>query len=273
MPRFRKRLKKRVMALNILMTNDDGIQCDWFARFVRAMREKSGHKVYVIAPDGDRSGFSHYITFISGPIRLKAYEEDEWACSGSPADCVMMGLMDALPFSVDLVVSGINRGANLGTDLVYSGTASAARQAALHGVPAVAFSLAGERKPFYWDQAIAYAVERFEEFAGLWRDDIFINVNLPNTDSGYRDFEITFPSRRLYLGDRLHVFDAPDRKRYCFMDAGSIQTESEAGSDYDAISRNAVSVSPVFIHPVARNDICVSAPKHAGVNARPKIEQ
>ena len=64
------------------------------------------------------------------------------------------------------------------------------------------------------------------------------------------------------------MFDAPDRKRYCFLDGGPIETEAEAGSDNDAVLRNKASVSPVFIHPVVRNDICVSAPKHAGVGAR-----
>ncbi|MDR2793615.1 MAG: 5'/3'-nucleotidase SurE [Treponema sp.] len=256
--------------MNILMTNDDGIDFEWFIRFVREMEKTKKHTIYVIAPEGERSGFSHCVTFIAGPVRLKKREENMWACSGTPADCVMMAAMGALPFTVDLVVSGINRGANLGTDLVYSGTAAAARQASLHHIPAVAYSLAGETKPLYWENAIAYAVAHIEEFAALWQEDIFINVNLPNTPSGAVSSEITFPARRMYETDGIEVFDAPDRKRYCFVNAGAAETVVEAGSDYDAVSRNVASVSPVFIHPVAVNDICTGAPKHAGVTFRPR---
>ncbi|MDR0374709.1 MAG: 5'/3'-nucleotidase SurE [Treponema sp.] len=259
--------------MNILMTNDDGIDFEWFMRFVRIMQEMGktrGHAIYVVAPEGERSGFSHYITFIAGPIRLKKREENMWACSGTPADCVMMACMGALPFTVDLVVSGINRGANLGTDLVYSGTAAAARQASLHHIPAVAYSLACESKPLYWEKAVAYAAEHVEEFAALWREDIFINVNLPNSSSGAAGSKITFPSRRVYESDKIAVFDAPDRKRYCFMNAGAAKTIPEAGSDYDAVSLNLASVTPVFIHPVAASDMCAEAPRHAGVGFRPE---
>ncbi|MDR0557944.1 MAG: 5'/3'-nucleotidase SurE [Treponema sp.] len=259
--------------MNILMTNDDGIDFEWFIWFVKAMREMGktrGHTIYVVAPEGERSGFSHYITFIAGPIRLKKREENMWACSGTPADCVMMASMGALPFTVDLVVSGINRGANLGTDLVYSGTAAAARQASLHHIPAVAYSLAGETRPLYWEKAVAYAVEHVEEFAALWREDIFINVNLPNSPFGAAGSKITFPSRRMYKSDKIEVFDAPDHKRYCFMKSGAVETICEAGSDYDAVSLNLASITPVFIHPVAVADMCTGAPKHAGVGFRPR---
>ncbi|MDR2782365.1 MAG: 5'/3'-nucleotidase SurE [Treponema sp.] len=259
--------------MNILMTNDDGIDVEWFVLFVKAMRDMGkarGHAVYVVAPEGERSGFSHYITFIAGPVHLKEREENMWACSGTPADCVMMATLGALPFTVDLVVSGINRGANLGTDLVYSGTAAAARQASLHHIPAVAYSLACVSKPLYWEKAVSYAVGHVEEFTALWRDDIFINVNLPNSPSGATGSKITFPSRRMYEADKIEVFDAPDHKRYCFMNGGAVETVPEAGSDYDAVSLNLASVTPVFIHPVAAWDMCAGAPGHAGVGFRPK---
>ncbi|MDR1126811.1 MAG: 5'/3'-nucleotidase SurE [Treponema sp.] len=255
--------------MNILLTNDDGIDFMPFIRFAEALRRLSEHTLFVIAPDGERSGFSHHITFLSGPVRLKKQAENVWACSGTPADCVMMGAMDALGFPIDLVVSGINKGANLGTDLIYSGTAAAARQAALHNIPAVAFSLARDwEKTTYWDAAIAYSVRRLEEFVGLWKPDVFINVNLPNTPQGPdEDYELTFPARRLYT-DKIKLFDAPDRKRYCFMDVGDSSAEFEPGSDCDAVSRNKASVSAVFIHPVVQRDLCLNAPGYAAVEAR-----
>jgi broad specificity polyphosphatase/5'/3'-nucleotidase SurE len=110
-------------------------------------------------------------------------------------------------------------------------------------------------------------VSHLEEFAALWRPDVFINVNVPNTESGPDGWEMTFPSRRRYA-DTVEVFDAKDGKKYCFIDGGPIETEYEAASDDDAVSRNKASVSAVVIHPVVLNDMCVSAPKHAGVGAR-----
>ncbi len=257
--------------MNILMTNDDGLDFQWFMPFVEAVRETELGNVYVVAPDGERSGFSHYLTFLSGPVRMKKRDERVWACSGAPADCVLLTVLGALDFSVDLVVSGINRGANMGTDLVYSGTAAAARQAALHHIPAIAFSfnLDYHREANHWENAVKYAADHLGEFAGLWHEDIFINVNLPNSPSGADGWEMTFPSRRNYNADTVRVFDAPDRKRYCFMDGGPVETEAEAGSDYDAVSRNKASVTPVFIHPVAAREMCVSVPEHAGVGFRP----
>jgi 5'-nucleotidase len=254
--------------MNILLTNDDGINFIPFMRFAEALRKLSKHTLFVIAPDGERSGFSHHITFLSGPVRLKKQAENMWVCSGTPVDCVMMGAMNALDFSVDLVVSGINNGANLGTDIVYSGTAAAARQAALHNIPAVAFSLACDgEKTAYWDAAIEYSVQRLEEFAGLWKPDVFINVNLPNAPQCPDGYELTFPARRRYI-DKIKLFDAPDRKRYCFMDAGDSSAEPDLGSDCDAVSRNKASVSAVFIHPVVQKDLCLNAPGYAAVEAR-----
>ncbi|MDR0784585.1 MAG: 5'/3'-nucleotidase SurE [Treponema sp.] len=256
--------------MNILLTNDDGIDFIFFTRFAEALRELSGHTLFVIAPDGERSGFSHHITFLSGPVRLKKQAENVWACSGTPADCVMMGAMDALGCSIDFVVSGINNGANLGTDIIYSGTAAAARQAVLHGIPSAAFSLVRDgEKTAFWDAAIAYSVQHLEEFVGLWNPDVFLNVNLPNTPQGPDGYELTFPVRR-YYPDKIKLFDAPDRKRYCFMDAGTSSAESEPGSDYDAVSRNKASISAVFIHPVVQRGLCPDAPGHAAVESRPE---
>jgi 5'-nucleotidase len=176
--------------------------------------------------------------------------------------------LGGLPVKPDLVVSGINAGANLGTDLVYSGTAAAARQAALHGIPAIALSLVIEGGPVYWDRAVAFSREHLEELVSLWKEDTFINVNIPNSPDFSEVPEITFPSRRRY-GDAIVNFDAPDGSRYCFVTGGPVISEEEPGSDGDAISRNRVSVSPVFIHPVVRRDMCAGVPDHCAAAPRP----
>lgn len=252
--------------MRILLTNDDGIDCEGLCELEAALTG-CGYEVYTVAPDGNRSGVSHSIT-MRGPIRLVRRSNRAWACSGTPADCTIVAALGALPFIPDLVVSGINVGPNIGTDLVYSGTAAAARQAALHGIRAIAFSLASHEGPWAWKAAARFAAERLEEFIPLCVNDVFLNVNIPNREDGPLGLECTFPSRRLY-NDKLAVYKAPDGNEYCFIDGGGIDTEPEDGSDQDAILRGYASASPVFIHPVVRRDSCVPAPDHAAASARP----
>jgi 5'-nucleotidase len=251
--------------MNILLTNDDGIDSEGLQKLAAVLRKQTRHAVYVLAPDANRSGVSHAIAFMSGPMRLTSRGTDTWSCSGNPADCTIMALLGALHIQIDLVVSGINAGANMGTDIVYSGTAAAARQAALFHVPGVALSLDGDA-PYHWDAAAAFAVEHLEEFVAIWKDDIFVNVNIPNTpkpDGMVR----TFLSIRNYH-DAISLYDAPDGNRYCFAVLGDVTAEIDAGSDHDAVLRNLVSVSPVYIHPVVRADLCETAPVYAAVTPR-----
>ncbi|MDR2797112.1 MAG: 5'/3'-nucleotidase SurE [Treponema sp.] len=253
--------------MNILVTNDDGIAGEGLLRLVAALRAQGRHRIWVVAPDSNRSGVSHSLSFLSASICLTPQGADTWACSGTPADCVMMAIVGLLPVKPDLVVSGINKGANIGTDIVYSGTAAAARQGSLYDLPAIAFSLAGEGT-FYWEPAVSFVVEHLEALIAPWRADTFINVNIPNTPGGPEGILTTFPCLRIYH-DGVSVFDAPDGKKYCFINAGPVWAEPEQGSDWDAVSRNYVSVSPVFVHPVVSRDLCPGAPEYAAVAHRP----
>jgi 5'-nucleotidase len=179
----------------------------------------------------------------------------------------MVAAFGGLPVKPDLVLSGINVGSNLGTDLIYSGTAAAARQAGLLGIPGIALSLTGFGDPYYWDPAIACTLDNLDRWISLWKDDIFINVNFPNTPGAPGEPVITYPSRRHYH-DTMSFFHAPDGYQYCFVEGGDLFTEDEQGSDWDAVSRNLVSVSPVFLHPVVREDFCDHAPAHSAVSSR-----
>jgi 5'-nucleotidase len=167
----------------------------------------------------------------------------------------------------DAVVSGINRGPNLGTDIIYSGTAAAARQAALMGVPGVAFSLAGY-SDFCWDMAAEYAADHLGDFLDMWEEDTFINVNIPNIPSGPGVIKKTWPAVKNYH-DRLETLKAGDGVRWLFLQAGDQTAEKEDGSDWDTVSRNMVSASPIIIHPVASRHICAAAPDYASVGKRP----
>jgi len=252
--------------MNILLTNDDGIGCEGIQLLAKTLRSRGKYRVYVIAPDSNRSGISHAISILNAPVKLSRLEEDSWSCSGYPADCIIAAMKGALPQKPDLILSGINHGANLGTDITYSGTAAAARQASLWDVPSVALSLAGE-DGFYWDMAVSWSADHLEELVGFWKKDTFVNVNIPNSPEGPAGMVMTWPDVK-YYNDILTVMNGPDGNRWCFMKAGKETNAPEAGSDCDAVSRNYVSVSSVCIHPAVLKDMCPAAPDYVAVAGR-----
>ncbi|MDR1128582.1 MAG: 5'/3'-nucleotidase SurE [Treponema sp.] len=255
--------------MNILLTNDDGIAGDGFSEFAEALRSREGFKVYVVAPDGNRSGVSSAITVVADRIVLTPVAKDTWSCPGTPADCVKLGIMGAVPAKIDLLVSGINKGANIGRDIVYSGTAAAARQGAFCGVPSVAYSLNGFLPPLYWKDAINYAVSHLDEFAALWKRDIFINVNMPNIPGGAREYKITYPSRWVH-GDFISFSREPDGTIACAIEGRPADTGDAEGTDSRALAGGYASVSPVFLHPVVRGDCCPAAPPFAAAGPCPE---
>jgi 5'-nucleotidase len=234
--------------MNILLTNDDGIDCPGLFLLAEAFRKRGSCRVFIMAPNTDRSGFSHSIRSLRNPVKLSEKAPDTWTCSGSPVDCVIVALLGGLPVMPDLVLSGINQGANLGTDLVYSGTAAAARQASLAGIPAIALSLAGNGE-FRWDMAVSWTLDHVEELRAFWKPDTFVNVNIPNHPEGPAGMRSTFPARRIYH-DTLSIHKISGGETWCFLEPGAVTTKPEEGSDCDAVAKNFVAVSPVLIHPV-----------------------
>jgi len=235
--------------MNILVTNDDGFACPGVWALAAALRG-GGHNVFAVTPDGDRSGTSHAIS-LRECLEIRKLEEGFWVCRGTPVDCVTLALAGGTPFRADAVVSGINAGANMGTDIIYSGTAAAARQAALGGLPGIAFSLVAE-EGFFWEEAARWAAANLETLSGLWYDEVFVNVNMPNLAVLRPDFELTYPVRRRYTQKVREEGGAEEggwkRLRYSEF---TVRTEDSAGSDYDAVGRGAVSVSRVLLAPVA----------------------
>jgi 5'-nucleotidase len=234
--------------MRLLLTNDDGINSPGLLPLAAALR-KAGHRVFVLAPSADRSGVSHSITFLKGPNKIVRVDEDTWSCDGTPVDCVVIGLMGGLPECAppDAIVSGINRGANLGTDLLYSGTAAAARQGALCNIPSLALSLV-EGDAWYWDMAVAFADERLAEMLAFWKPDCFVNVNIPSQKEKPRGLVRAFPSLR-YYNDSIETYYAPDGQRYCFARAGEISAKPEKGSDWETVAGSNASISDILIHP------------------------
>lgn len=227
----------------ILLTNDDGIDSPSFPALEQAF---SDHEVYVVAPDRERSGQSHAIT-LKGPLRLKELAPRRWRCDGTPADCVLLALKGDFVPKPDLILSGLNLGPNLGTDLIYSGTAAAARQASLYEIPALAGSLAQARGPWDPQPAAHWLKDHLEELLALWRPGTFLNLNFP-VGVALRDWRPATLGRRLYL-DRIESFLAPGHEHYCFVRGALGDLPPEEGSDIWTVNRGLVSVSLVMNHP------------------------
>ena len=239
----------------ILLSNDDGYRSPGLAAVKQEIERKWGkntHEIWVIAPDTERSGHSHSIT-LRDPIRAREHGPREYSISGSPADCVITAVLGIMPKKPDIVVSGVNFGPNLGTDITYSGTAAIARQAAYMGIPGVALSLGDYSTPFHFDPVARFAAENLELFVEHADEDHFVNINAPNAPGFDREVEITHPCRRMY-NDRMVSFAAPRGDTYWFLDGTPIESEDENGSDFDAIRRGSISLSPIHLHPV-KNEI------------------
>jgi len=175
--------------MNILLTNDDGIDAPGLAALLAAARHL-GEPV-VVAPTGAHSGCSHRVT-TDGPIRVESRPAG-FAVEGTPADCVRVALHDVAPDAA-WVLAGINAGGNLGADVYHSGTVAAAREAVLHGVPAVALSHYKKRGlELDWPRAAAWAVPLLRELTRRpWRPGLLWNVNLPHLEPGAPDPDVVF---------------------------------------------------------------------------------
>ena len=235
--------------MRILLTNDDGVKSPGLQALKEAFSRS--HDVWVLAPDGERSGTSHRIT-LKGPIQRKKLLDKTFSCSGSPADCVLLGALGGIPERPDLVISGINIGPNIGTDVVYSGTAAAARQAALMGIPSIAVSIDAFDAPFHFRGLAEFVERNLKTFLELWKDDHFVNVNAPNVES-FKGVAITRPARRHY-NDRLVEFNAPDGTSYFFIQGMQVETVHDEASDWNALVRGEISISPVYLNPVNRRE-------------------
>lgn len=168
--------------MRILLTNDDGIHAEGLASLERVARTLSDD-VWVVAPEQDQSGYAHSLS-ISEPLRLRKISEKHFAVRGTPTDCVIMGVRKILPGAPDLILSGINSGANIADDVTYSGTVAGAMEGALLGIRSIAlsqgYSYVGEDRvvPYETTEALAPALLKKLVAAPL-PDGVLLNVNSP----------------------------------------------------------------------------------------------
>lgn len=229
--------------MKILITNDDGIHAPGIQSLAAALRKVGD--VAVVAPDRERSAVGHALT-LHHPLRAFQMGPDIYSVDGTPTDCVNLGIHNLISFKPDIVVSGINRGGNLGDDVTYSGTVSAAMEATLMGIPAFAVSLVTEGMGNHYDVAAAFAARlACEVFSRGLPPDTFLNVNVPDLpEKELLPPRITCQGKRRYEGLILDKID-PRGRKYYWIGSGEQTFLDMDGTDYHAVSRGHISVTPL----------------------------
>jgi 5'-nucleotidase len=230
--------------VKILVSNDDG----YLARGINTLAEALSNiaEVIVVAPDRNYSGASNSLT-LHAPLRVHEVESDRYFVTGTPSDCVHLALSGFLDQDPDIVVSGINHGANLGDDVIYSGTVAAAMEGRFLGLPAIAVSLVG-RHARHFDTAARVATELVSKLQDdPLPKDIMLNVNVPDLPyaelAGVESTRLGFRHR----SEPLVPMDDPQGHRVYWIGPAGEGQDAGPGTDFAAIERGAVAVTPLKI--------------------------
>jgi len=225
---------------NILVTNDDGIHAPGLRALVEALAGLGA--VTVVAPSHERSAAAQSLT-LRQPIFYEQVAENEWSVEGTPADAMILAFHSLLPERPDLVVSGINRGGNLGENVYYSGTVGAAMEAAINHVPAVAVSVAHRGKDFYYHSAANF-VQRLVPLMlkETLPPGVLLNVNVPQPWLGA--VRITRQSSKI-TRNVLQKGEDPRGRSYYWLHEQQLSEGIEPDTDYAAVFAGAISVTPL----------------------------
>ena len=228
--------------LRILLSNDDGYQSDGLATLALSISDLA--EVVIVAPDRNQSGASHSLT-LETPLRVGRTRDGIYYVNGTPTDCVHLALTGFLDDEPDMVIAGINHGANLGDDVLYSGTVAAAAEGRFLGLPAIAVSLVGEN-PRHFDtagHAIRVLLQQLEN--SPLPPDTTLNINVP--DVPYQELR-GFRSTRLGYRHRaepvIESHDPKGRLLYWVGAAGAGQ-DAGPGTDFHAVENGFISVTPL----------------------------
>jgi 5'-nucleotidase len=229
------------MAPLILVTNDDGIHARGLAALAEALAEIG--EVYVVAPDREQSAVGHALT-LHRPLRVDRVAERKYAVNGTPSDCVNLAVLGLLPEPPVLVASGVNHGTNLGDDVTYSGTVSAAMEGTLLGVPSMAVSQADpETDGFDGAATVARAVAMRLLVEGLPAKTL-LNVNVPGGE--LKGIRLTRLGHRVYREKVIREVD-PRGRPYYWIGAGPPEWADDTGADIAAMHEGFASVTPLHL--------------------------
>jgi 5'-nucleotidase len=228
----------------ILLTNDDGVYSPGIQTLAKRLREIDS--VVIVAPDRERSAAGHSMT-LHRPLLIEEVREGMYSVNGTPTDCVNIAVKGLLKEVPKLVVSGINKGPNLGDDVTYSGTVAGAIEGILLGIPAFAVSLAA-REDFRFAEAAEVALAAAERVLldGL-PSGTLLNINVPNVPvEQIRGTLMTKLGKRIYHQMTVERVD-PRGKKYYWIGGGEPDWEREEGTDLDAVDRKFVSITPLHL--------------------------
>ena len=236
--------------MRVLVSNDDGVDAPGIRVLAERLRELG--EVIVVAPDRDRSGASNSLT-LDQPVRVARLDDGRFRVAGTPTDCVHLALSGLLDDDPDIVVSGINNSANLGDDVIYSGTVSAAMEGRFLGLPAIAVSLAGpgehhDGNGHHFDsaaRAVSLLMRRL--LVDPLPADTILNVNVPDRPwDEIAGFEVTRLGRRHRAAPCIAQTDPRGRPMWWIGPAGEVD-DAGPGTDFNAVRRGFVSVTPIHV--------------------------
>jgi 5'/3'-nucleotidase len=228
----------------ILVTNDDGVHSAGILALHKSMEQLGD--AFIVAPDRERSAAGHSLT-LHRPLKAEELSERVFSVNGTPTDCVTLGVNKLLPERPSLIVSGINKGANLGDDITYSGTVSAAVEGTIFGIPSLAFSLTAG-KHYHFDTASRFAL-RLAAFVieHSLPYDTLLNVNIPNVKPGeIRGVKFTKQGKRVYDNSIQETYNPWGEKHY-WIGGGTPYWERGDDMDIEAVERNCISITPVHL--------------------------
>lgn len=241
-------IKLKDIPMRILLTNDDGIHAEGLAVLERIARTLSDD-VWVVAPEADQSGFAHSLS-LSEPLRMRKVDDRHYALRGTPTDCVIMGVKKILPGPPDLVLSGVNSGANNADDVTYSGTVAGAMEGCMIGIKAIALSQAynvrEEGRVVPWETAEAHAPALLDKLLKTELPaGVFLNINFPRC----APHEVA-GARVTAQGKLVHGLWIDERKDgrgfpYYWLRFGREPEELREGTDIAALKENLISVTPL----------------------------
>lgn len=230
--------------MKILLSNDDGIQSEGLSALAEALRPIG--ETYTVAPDRPQSSMSHALT-LHRPLRVQELGNRCLSVDGTPVDCVKLALTGLLPVRPELVISGINKGPNLGDDIIYSGTVSAAIEGALLGIPAIAVSLVAF-KEFDFRAAAEFTAIMVQQIVerGLAPKTV-INVNVPHAPKhALKGWRLTRMGKRHYNENIVERID-PRGGKYYWIGGDDLGFADEDGTDCKAVHEGYVSVTPLQV--------------------------
>ena len=231
--------------MHVLLSNDDGLDATGLRVLEKRLNEVA--RVTVVAPDRDRSGASNSLT-LEHPIRVLDRTDNRFRVAGTPTDCVHLALTGLLEDDPDIVISGINAGANLGDDVIYSGTVAAAMEGRYLGLPAIAVSLVLDRQQRNYSTAADVVMRLIRR---LERDplpaDTILNVNVPDRPwEDIQGFEVTRLGHRHRAEPFIEEQDPRGRTVYWIGPPGAEQ-DAGPGTDFHAVKRGCVSITPIHV--------------------------